>query len=73
MLSSYKTLANCGVRRMDWLPEQIKTSRNLCDVSLLLIETGKRHLLSTVLELLYEQVQVIIEENCVVGDAENKD
>ena len=51
---------------MDWLPEQLKTSRNLIDVSLLLIETGNRHLLATVLELLFEQVTQITEEQCVV-------
>ena len=51
---------------IDWLPEQLKTSRNLIDIALLLIETENRHLLATVLELLYEQVQTITEENCIV-------
>lgn len=50
---------------MDWLPEQLKTSRNLIDIALLLIETGNRHLLATVLELLHEQTQTIIDENCI--------
>ncbi len=48
-----------------FLIEQLKTSRNLIDISLLLIETGNRHLLATVLELLYEQTQIITLENCV--------
>ena len=52
---------------IDWLPEQLKTAQNLCDISLLLIETGNRHLLATVLELLYEQTQIITLENCVEG------
>jgi len=52
---------------IDYLPEQLKTSKNLCDISLLLIETGNRHLLATVLELLFEQVTQITEENCVVN------
>ncbi len=52
---------------MDWLPEQLKTSKNLCDVALLLIETGNRHLLATVLELLYAEIQTIIDENCIKG------
>lgn len=54
---------------MDWLSEQLKTSRNLIDVALLLLEqrVDKRQtLLPTVLELLYEQVQTIIDEQCVV-------
>lgn len=51
----------------DWLPEQLKTSRNLIDISLLLIETGNRHLLATVLELLYAEVQVVLDEQCVVN------
>lgn len=50
---------------MDWLPEQLKTSRNLIDIALMLISTGNRHLLATALEILYEQVQTIIDENCV--------
>ena len=52
--------------KIDWLPEQLKTSRNLIDVALLLIETDNRHLLATVLELLFEQCQQIIDEQCVV-------
>ena len=48
-----------------FLIEQLKTSRNLIDISLLLIETGNRHLLATALELLYEQTQLIVLENCV--------
>ena len=50
---------------MDWLPEQLKTSRNLCDIALLLIRTGNKDLLPTILELLYEQVQQILDERCI--------
>jgi len=49
----------------EWLPEQLKTSKNLIEISQLLIETKNEHLLPTVLELLYEQIQVIIDENCI--------
>lgn len=49
----------------DWLPEQLKTSRNLIEVALLLIRTGNKDLLPTILELLLEQIQVIVEENCI--------
>jgi len=50
----------------DWLPEQLKTSRNLIDIALLLFDTGNKHLLPTTLEFLYEQVQAILDEQCVV-------
>jgi len=55
------------VDEIDWLPEQLKTSRNLIDVALLLIRTGNRHLLATVLEVLYQEVQTIIDENCIMS------
>ena len=51
--------------KKDWLPDQLKTSRNLIDISLLLIETDNRHLLATVLELLLYYAQTIVEENCI--------
>ena len=51
--------------KKDWLPDQLKTSRNLVDISLLLIETGNRRLLATVLELLFAEIQVILDENCI--------
>jgi len=50
----------------DWLPEQLKTIRNLTGVALLLIETNNRKWLPTILELLYEQCQQIIDEQCIV-------
>ena len=59
----------------EWLPEQLKTIRNLCDISLLLLEQRidkRQTLLPTVLELLYEEAQKIVLENCVVErDIEN--
>ena len=51
--------------KKDWLPDQLRTTRNLCDISLLLIETDNRHLLATVLELLHYYTQTIIDENCI--------
>ena len=51
--------------KKDWLPDQLKTSRNLIDISLSLIETDNHHLLATVLELLYAEVQTILDENCI--------
>jgi len=49
-----------------WLTEQLKTSRNLCDIALILIEKKQKHLLPTILELLLQEAQTIVDENCVV-------
>jgi hypothetical protein len=49
-----------------WLTEQIKTVRNLCDIAMLLVIAGKNELLPTILELLYEQAQSIIDDHCVI-------
>lgn len=57
-----------GGEMTDWLPEQLKTIRNLTGVALLLIETNNRKWLPTILELLYEQCQQVIDENCVVRE-----
>lgn len=52
----------------NWLKERIKTSKNLCEISLVLIEVDRQELLPTVLELLHYYTQVIIEKHCVVRD-----
>ena len=52
---------------MDWLLEQIKTCCNLCDVVEILIRQKRRELLPTILELLYQEAQVMIDENCIIG------
>lgn len=49
----------------EWLPEQLKTVRNLCDISLVLIEKERLDLLPTVLEFAYQEMQQIVDENCV--------
>lgn len=52
----------------DWLPEQLKTTKNLCDIALLLLEQRidkRQTLLPTILEFLYEQVQQILDEQCI--------
>ena len=49
----------------DWLPDQLKTCGNLIEIALLLIEQDKRRLLPTILEILFEEVQHIIEVHCV--------
>ena len=53
----------------DWLPDQLKTCRNLIDIALILTELrDKHHLLPTILEILFEQVQDIVDENCTVSN-----
>lgn len=54
------------MKAIDYLPEQLKTVKNLCDISLLLLEQGEAGLLPTVLELLYQEVQQMVDEFCVV-------
>lgn len=51
-----------------WLEEELKTVRNLCDVSLILISQMQVGLLPTILELLYKETQDIIDEYCIVRD-----
>jgi len=50
----------------DWLPDQLRTCRNLLDIALLLVEVDKRELLPTVLELLKIETDKIVEESCVI-------
>ncbi len=52
----------------EWLGEQIKTVKCLCLIAEILIEHDREYLLPTILELAYEQMQTIIEENCIVVD-----
>jgi len=55
----------------EWLPAQLKTCKSLVEISQLLIETGNKHLLPTVLELLLYYAQTIVDENCVAREAKN--
>jgi hypothetical protein len=50
----------------DWLPEQLKTCRNLTLIAEILINVGHQELLPTCLELLFEETQAILDEHCVV-------
>jgi len=50
---------------MEELREQLLVMRNLCDVSIVLIEAGKEKLLPTILELIYLEAQQITEEHCI--------
>lgn len=47
------------------LPERIKSIRNLCDTSLMLIEKGRLDLLPTQLENLFIAAQTLIDVYCV--------
>ncbi len=48
-----------------WLKEHIQTSKNLCEISLILIEQDRQELLPTVLELLHYYTQTIMDEYCI--------
>ena len=51
------------------LEEDIKTCRNLCEISLYILKaTNRMDLLPTLLETLYQEVQTIVGEYCVVKD-----
>ena len=53
---------------MNELVEQLKTIRNLCDISLLVVESGKVLLLPTILELLHIETAKVVEEHCTVDE-----
>ena len=52
----------------DGLFENLKTIRNLAEVCLLLRTQGINDLLPTVMELLYQEVYVLVDEYCVVRE-----
>ena len=54
-----------------WLIENLKTSGNLIETSLLLIELKKEHLLPTQLEILYEISQQMVDDHCIVQTAQD--
>ncbi len=53
----------------DYLAEQIKSIKNLCDVALILrnqgLQTDKHSLLATVLETIFKEVQEMNDEYCI--------
>jgi len=51
-----------------YLIEKLKTIKNLCDISILLIQWKHLDLLATPLEYIYEEAQEILDETCVVED-----
>ena len=48
------------------LQEQLKTIRNLCEISLLVAKPEHEHLLPSILENLYLEAQNMVESQCVV-------
>lgn len=54
------------------LRDELMTVRNLIDIALLLDEKGykveKESHLATILEVIFEHCQFVIDENCVVRD-----
>ncbi len=56
----------------DWLLERLQTARNLIDIALILYNMNRDDLLPTVLELLYDQAHLILDEHCIVHDCEDR-
>ena len=55
------------------LIEQLKTIRNLAEISLMIADSVNEHLLPSILEVLYLESQNMVESQCVVDMPENKD
>ena len=53
------------------LKEQLKTIRNLCEISLIIVD--KPPLLPSILEVLYFECQNMVETQCIVEDATGAD
>ena len=51
-----------------WLVEQAKTVRNLCDITLLLIEGDRIELIPTVVELLLVEAQQMVDDHCIAEE-----
>ena len=51
-----------------WLEEQLKTTRNLCTIALLLYHQQQDELLPTILELILAEAQAIVDDHCVVRE-----
>lgn len=60
----FKGTCSWQVPDKDWLPEQLSTIINLATTALLVYSNDKK-LLPTILELLYMEVQQIIDKNCI--------
>ena len=52
--------------QINLLTEQLKTVKNLCDISVLVMDVNRFDLLPTVLELLALETQDILDDQCVV-------
>jgi len=55
----------------DWLPYQLDTIRNLTDIASLVYNSNKK-LPPTILELLYQEVQTVLDENCIETERPDK-
>jgi len=53
------------MKQPNYLVEQLKTIRNLTDISLLLLRDEQDALIPTILELLHQETQQIVDDHCV--------
>lgn len=52
----------------DYLFEEVKTIKNLAEIVLLVYQMNRKDLIPTILEILHEHTQDIVEEYCVVKE-----
>ena len=48
-----------------WVLEELKTIKNLCEITTILIIQEREDLTATPLEYLFEEAQKILDKNCV--------
>jgi hypothetical protein len=53
------------VEVMDYLAEQVRTIKNLCEVALILRELNRNELLPTILETIMLEAEDMVDEYCV--------
>ena len=50
----------------EWLGEQLRTVQRLCETALILLEIKREDLLPTILEIILEQAQQMVDDNCII-------
>lgn len=65
MLPSVLGIAKENIMAENDLGEQLKTLHNLTEISLILYNLGKTELLPTILEIIFLEIQQLIDDFCV--------
>lgn len=53
---------------IDYLLEQVKTIRNLCETAIVLRNIGREDLMPTILEIILLEAQELVDQNCVESE-----